>query len=55
MPLSLQAGRESLSLRRPAVTEAVRSSYDQALEAIRRRCGHVPGRRQPPTPGVRGR
>jgi hypothetical protein len=43
---SLPAGRHSLGLGRLAVTEAVRGSYDQALEAVRRRCGHVLGKRQ---------
>ncbi|MEU3283339.1 ISKra4 family transposase [Streptomyces antibioticus] len=44
--LSLPAGRHSLGLKRLAVTEAVRGSYDQALEAVRRRCGYVLGKRQ---------
>ncbi|MET9520332.1 ISKra4 family transposase [Streptomyces sp. NPDC002994] len=43
--LSLPAGRHSLGLQRLAVTEAVRGSYDQAVDAVRRRCGHVIGKR----------
>jgi len=44
--LSLPAGLHSHGLRRLAVTEAVRGSYDQAKEAIDRRCGNVLGKRQ---------
>lgn len=44
--LSLPAGRHSMSLRRLAVTEAVRGSFDQATEAIERRCGRVLGKRR---------
>lgn len=44
--LSLPAGRHSHGLRRLAVTEAVRGSYDQATAAIDRRCGKVLGKRQ---------
>lgn len=39
--LSLPAGRHSAGLSRLAAIEAVRGSYDQALAAIERRCGHV--------------
>ncbi|MFI5987906.1 ISKra4 family transposase, partial [Streptomyces sp. NPDC051555] len=44
--LSLPAGLHSHGLRRLAVHEAVRGSYDQAKEAIDRRCGKVLGKRQ---------
>ncbi|MEV7394728.1 ISKra4 family transposase [Streptomyces sp. NPDC091215] len=44
--LSLPAGLHSHGLRRLAVAEAVRGSYDQAKEAIDRRCGKVLGKRQ---------
>jgi hypothetical protein len=44
--LSLPAGRHSMGLRRLAVTEAVRGSFDQAQAAIERRCGPVLGKRQ---------
>ncbi|WP_406276331.1 hypothetical protein OH799_05265 [Nocardia sp. NBC_00881] len=44
--LSLPAGRHSHGLRRQAVTEAVRSSYDTTKDAIMRRCGPVAGKRQ---------
>ncbi|GAA2644534.1 ISKra4 family transposase [Streptomyces vastus] len=44
--LSLPAGLHSHGLRRLAVMEAVRGSYDQAKEAIDRRCGKVLGKRQ---------
>ncbi|GGM18751.1 hypothetical protein GCM10010129_73730 [Streptomyces fumigatiscleroticus] len=44
--LSLPAGRHSHGLRRLAVMEAVRGSYDQAKAAIDRRCGKVLGKRQ---------
>ncbi|RPE26674.1 hypothetical protein EDD90_10969 [Streptomyces sp. Ag109_O5-1] len=44
--LSLPAGLHSHGLRQLAVTEAVRGSYDQAKEAIDRRCGKVLGKRQ---------
>jgi hypothetical protein len=44
--LWLPAGLHSHGLRRLAVTEAVRGSYDQAKEAIDRRCGKVLGKRQ---------
>ncbi|MFD7283510.1 ISKra4 family transposase [Streptomyces sp. NPDC059862] len=44
--LSLPAGRHSHGLRRLAVAEAVRGSYDQAKAAIERRCGKVLGKRQ---------
>jgi hypothetical protein len=44
--LSLPAGRHSHGLRRLAVAEAVRASYDQAKAAIDRRCGKVLGKRQ---------
>lgn len=39
--LSLPAGRHSAGLARLAAIEVVRGSYDQALAAIERRCGHV--------------
>ena len=44
--LSLPAGRHSMGLRRLAVTEAVRGSFDQALAAVRRQCGTVVGKRR---------
>ncbi|GCB47488.1 ISKra4 family transposase [Streptomyces sp. NL15-2K] len=44
--LSLPAGRHSHGLRRLAVAEAVRGSYDQAKAAIDQRCGKVLGKRQ---------
>jgi hypothetical protein len=44
--LSLPAGRHLLGLRRLAVTEAVRSSFDQALAAVGRQCGPVVGKRR---------
>ncbi|MCO6011749.1 ISKra4 family transposase [Actinoallomurus purpureus] len=44
--LSLPAGRHSMGLRRLAVTEAVRGSFDQAHDAITHRCGNVPGKRR---------
>lgn len=45
--LGLPGGRHSLGLRRLAVLEAVRGSYDQALEAVGRHCGTRPlGKRQ---------
>jgi hypothetical protein len=45
--LGLLQGRHSLGLRRLAVLEAARGSYDTALEAIDRRCGgRVVGKRQ---------
>jgi hypothetical protein len=44
--LSLPAGRHSHGLRRLAVAEAVRGSYDQARAAIEDRCGKVLGKRQ---------
>jgi hypothetical protein len=44
--LSLPAGRHSHGLRRLAVCEAVRGSYDTAKAAIDRRCGPVAGKRQ---------
>ncbi|MFD0508996.1 ISKra4 family transposase [Streptomyces chiangmaiensis] len=44
--LSLPAGRHSTGLRRLAVTEAVRGSFDQALAAVRRQCGPVVGKRR---------
>jgi hypothetical protein len=44
--LSLPGGRHSHGLRRLAVLEAVRSSYDTAHAAIDRRCGPVLGKRQ---------
>ncbi|WP_344443667.1 ISKra4 family transposase, partial [Streptomyces kunmingensis] len=43
--LSLPAGRHSMGLRRLAVSEAVRGSFDQAQAAIDRRCGRVVGKR----------
>jgi hypothetical protein len=44
--LSLPAGRHSMGLRRLAVTEAVRGSFDQAHDAVERRCGNVLGKRR---------
>lgn len=44
--LSLPAGRHSHGLRRLAVREAVRGSYDTAKAAIDQRCGPVAGKRQ---------
>lgn len=44
--LSLPAHLHSRGLRRLAVLEAVRGSYDQAKEAIDRGCGKVLGKRQ---------
>ena len=44
--LSLPVGRHSMGLRRLAVTEAVRGSFDQAQEAVTRRCGKVLGKRR---------
>ncbi|KKD02216.1 hypothetical protein TN53_41780, partial [Streptomyces sp. WM6386] len=44
--LSLPAGRHSHGLRRLAVAEAVRGSYDQAKASIDQRCGRVLGKRQ---------
>ncbi|MHC5260834.1 ISKra4 family transposase [Streptomyces sp. UC4497] len=44
--LSLPAGRHSMGLRRLAVTEAVRGSFDQAQSAVERRCGPVLGKRR---------
>jgi hypothetical protein len=44
--LSLPAHLHSHGLRRLAVLEAVRGSYDQAKEAIDRSCGKVLGKRQ---------
>ncbi|MCX4791763.1 ISKra4 family transposase [Streptomyces sp. NBC_01221] len=44
--LSLPAGRHSMGLRRLAAVEAVRGSYDQALDAVGRRCGKVLGKRR---------
>jgi hypothetical protein len=44
--LSLPAGRHSTALRRLAVTEAVRGSFDQAHAAVTRRCGNVLGKRR---------
>jgi Uncharacterised protein family (UPF0236) len=44
--LSLPAGRHSHGLRRLAVREAVRGSYDTAKAVIGRRCGRVAGKRQ---------
>ncbi|MFF4830147.1 ISKra4 family transposase [Streptomyces sp. NPDC001312] len=44
--LSLPAGRHSTGLRRLAVTEAVRGSFDQAHDAVTRRCGNVLGKRR---------
>jgi hypothetical protein len=44
--LSLPAGRHSHGLRRLAVHEAARGSYDTAQTAISARCGRVAGKRQ---------
>ena len=44
--LSLPRGRHSHGLRRLAVREAVRGSYDTAKAAVDRRCGKVAGKRQ---------
>ncbi|MFI0409096.1 ISKra4 family transposase [Actinomadura sp. 3N508] len=44
--LSLPAGRHSHGLARLAAVEAVRGSFDNALEAIGARCGNVIGKRQ---------
>ena len=44
--LSLPAGRHSHGLRRLAVCEAARGSYDTAKAVISRRCGPVAGKRQ---------
>lgn len=44
--LSLPAVRHSHGLRKQAVLEAVRSSYDTTHAAISRRCGPVAGKRQ---------
>ncbi|CAM5580343.1 putative protein OS=Kitasatospora aureofaciens OX=1894 GN=GCM10010502_53930 PE=4 SV=1 [Kitasatospora aureofaciens] len=44
--LSLPAGRHSTGLQRLAVTEAVRGSFDQAHDAVERRCGNVRGKRR---------
>jgi hypothetical protein len=44
--LSLPAGRHSHGLRRLAVCEAARGSYDTAKAAISARCGPVAGKRQ---------
>jgi hypothetical protein len=44
--LSLPAGRHSTGLWRLAVTEAVRGSFDQAHQAVERRCGNVLGKRR---------
>lgn len=44
--LVLPAGRHSMGLRRLAVLEAVRGSFDQAAAAVERRCGPVLGKRQ---------
>ena len=44
--LSLPAGRHSMGLRRLAVLEATVGSFDQAIEAIGRRCGKVLGKRR---------
>jgi hypothetical protein len=44
--LSLPRGRHSHGLRRAAVCEAVRGSYDTAKTVLDRRCGHVAGKRQ---------
>ena len=44
--LPLPAGRHSMGLRRLAVTEAMRGSFDQAQMAIERRCGRVLGKRR---------
>ncbi|WP_425824733.1 hypothetical protein [Streptomyces fractus] len=44
--LGLPRERHSLGIRRLAVLEAVRGSYDTALEAITRACGRIAGKRQ---------
>lgn len=44
--LALPRERHSLGLRRLAVLEAVRGSYDTALDAVGRGCGKVVGKRQ---------
>lgn len=44
--LALPRERHSLGLRRLAVLEAVRGSYDCALQAVGRACGNVVGKRQ---------
>ncbi|WP_327669553.1 MULTISPECIES: ISKra4 family transposase [unclassified Streptomyces] len=44
--LGLPNERHSLGVRRLAVLEAVRGSYDTAMEAITRSCGKVVGKRQ---------
>jgi hypothetical protein len=44
--LSLPAGRHSHTLAKLAVIEAARGSFDDAREAITRRCGPVIGKRQ---------
>jgi hypothetical protein len=44
--LALPAGRHSHGLRKLAVTEAVRGSFDAAHAAIGSRCGNVIGKRQ---------
>ncbi len=44
--LSLPAGRASHGVRKQAVLEAVRSSYDTTRAAIGARCGPVAGKRQ---------
>jgi len=43
--LRLPRGRHSHGVRRLAAVEAVRGSFDQATEAIGRRCGQVAGKR----------
>lgn len=44
--LALPRERHSLGLRRLAVLEAARGSYDAALDAVGRTCGKVVGKRQ---------
>lgn len=44
--LSLPSGEHSMGLRRLALLEAVRGSFDQAQTAIERRCGRVLGKRR---------
>jgi hypothetical protein len=44
--LSLPAGRHSTGLRRLAVTETVGGSFDQAHDAVTRRCRNVLGKRR---------
>ena len=44
--LSLPRGLHSQGIKRLAVREAIRSSYDQAVEAIGDRCGRVLGKRR---------